>query len=137
MAPAPQSPRSAAAQILVFGAAMGILFVALFAAASSGPCHAVMRHADAVWPLLLLTLNLAGLFACAAFVTAFGSSPRDVDNGPRLRAKRSGGDHRALSLETVPVAIRPSSSCGISRTALSRSIALRSSPLKMAASPFA
>jgi len=98
MQPAPQSPLAAAAGTLFLSAALGILFVALFAAASSDPCHAVMRHPDAVLPLLLLTLNMSGLFACAVFASVFGGSGHEGGGGRYEPSGKPGAVRRACVL---------------------------------------
>jgi hypothetical protein len=107
MAPNSQSPFAAAAGAVVLGAALGILFVALFVATSGQPYDDVMRQPEALLPLLLLTLNMSSLFACAAFATAFGGSARDPGNGLRARTKRPGGDGRAFAVAATRVAVRP------------------------------
>jgi hypothetical protein len=108
MVPPSRSPFAAAAGTIILGAALGILFVALFVAASGRPYDDVMRQPEALLPLLLLVLNMSGLFACAALATEFGASVRDRGAGPCARAKRPGGDHRAFAVAASRVAVRPS-----------------------------
>jgi hypothetical protein len=108
MVPPSRPPFAAVAETIILGAALGILFVALFAVLSSGPCHDVMRQTEAVLPLLLLTLNMSGLFACAAFATTFGASARDPGGGQRARTRRPSGGGQAFAMATARVAVRPS-----------------------------
>jgi hypothetical protein len=108
MAPSSQSPFTAAAGTIILGAALGILFVALFVAMSGQPYDGVMRHPEALLPLLLLMLNMSSLFACAALATAFGGSARDPGNGRSARTKRPGSDGRAFAVAARRVAVRPS-----------------------------
>jgi hypothetical protein len=72
-----RSASSTLAASLVTGAALGILFLALFVATSSGAMHDLVRRPDALPAMILLMLNLSGLFTCAAFATA-ASQAEDV-----------------------------------------------------------
>jgi hypothetical protein len=70
-----QSP-SWLAHSLSQDAALGVLFVALFAAASPADVRDLVRRPDALLAMTCLLLNLGGLFACAAFATATGQQKR-------------------------------------------------------------
>jgi hypothetical protein len=63
-------PASSLATSLVVGASLGILFVALFVATSGAATHELVRRPDALLAMILLMLNMSGLFTCAAFATA-------------------------------------------------------------------
>jgi hypothetical protein len=72
--PTSQPPLSAAASSIVLGAALGVVFVALFVA-TSGPWHELLRRPDAVLPMLLLLVNMSGLFTGLMFAAASGAPP--------------------------------------------------------------
>ena len=80
------------------GAAVGILFTALFVASCQDAFHDLVQRPDAVFPVLWLTLNMCALLACGAFATSFASGERDDAQSRR----GPGGGRRAL----FPVAAR-------------------------------
>jgi hypothetical protein len=69
------SSASTLATSLFVGAGLGILFVALFVATSHAATHELVRRPDALLAMILLMLNMSGLFACAAFATAASQEP--------------------------------------------------------------
>jgi hypothetical protein len=84
------------------GAALGILFTALFVASRQGAVHDLVQRPDAVVPLLCLMLNMCALLAGALLATSFASSERDDARPTRRPDERPPG----LPVAASAVAIR-------------------------------
>lgn len=72
----------------MLGTALGILFVALFVAAS-GPWNELLRRSDAVLPMLAVLANMSALFTALLFAAAAGERAANAGTPwPAVPARR-------------------------------------------------
>ena len=82
------------AESALAGVALGILFIALLAAAGQGPARDLLQRPDAVVAVLCLLTNMCALFATAVAATSLTfRRPND---------RRPGGGRRAMVPVHVP-----------------------------------
>ncbi len=99
MSPSPPcaSPLSTLMGNLLFGAALGVLLLALLVAANTA-VHDLLARPDSLVAMIWLLLNLSGLFACALFATAFGAGEREPWSEDGAPPRRPGAIPLALAI---------------------------------------